>query len=267
MKSIGVIAGDLRQYYIYNHLKSQNYNAEYIYELSDKDIYILPVPFTKDNISVNCMLKQPMSILDFIRNMSKKSTLYSGYFTKDSKELLNNNQIKYVDLMENPYIVSENSYLTAEGLLSKVIQSVPFSLKNENIFLIGYGNCGQKIVDLFNTICKSIYIYDIDSSKYSLNKYKNVFYISYSDIPNTLNKCSLIINTSPDFIMNKNRYIYTKKESFIFDITSNPNSFNTDELKTYHINYFTCPGIPGNCSPKTAGDILSDYIIKQLEGK
>ncbi|MCR5836936.1 MAG: hypothetical protein K6G88_10565 [Lachnospiraceae bacterium] len=237
MISIGVIAGDLRQYYIYSHLKSQNYNVEYIYELTDKDIYILPVPFTKDNISVNCMLKHPMSILDFIGNISKKSTVYSGYFTKDSKDLLDNSQIKYVDLMENPYIVSENSYLTAEGLMSKVIQNVPFSLKNESVILVGYGNCGKKIVDLFSKICRKMYIYDIDSSKYSLNKHKNIFCIPYSEIPNALSKCSLLINTSPNFIMSNEWYIKTKKEFFIFDITSNPNCFNTDELKTYHINY------------------------------
>jgi hypothetical protein len=45
MKKIGVLAGDLRQYYICTYLKEKGYAADYLYEIADKDYYVVPIPF------------------------------------------------------------------------------------------------------------------------------------------------------------------------------------------------------------------------------
>ena len=168
--------------------------------------------------------------------------------------------------MSDSSIISYNSYLTAEGLLSKVISTVPFALKDSRIILLGCGNCGSNIISVFKNLSCKIYVYDINEKKYALCSFENVFPLKLNQLNNHIEDANIIINTVPDKIIQDNCHHLIGKDTFIFDITSFHECFNNNFIKEHKINYITCPGIPGKYSPQSAGELLANKIIKHLEG-
>ncbi|MBE5958016.1 MAG: hypothetical protein E7254_04025 [Lachnospiraceae bacterium] len=264
MKSIGVLAGDLRQHYISLHLKKSGYNCEYLYNLKKKDIYITSIPFSKDNNSLNTMTKSIIPVDEFISFIETTSTVYTGYLSDEIRNKFSKSNIKYIDLMNNQEIITYNSYLTAEGLLSKVISTVPFSLKECNILVLGCGNCGFNIIKVFENMVNHVFIYDINNSLYKNISAEKIY--SKETIKQYLNNIKIIINTVPACILNDKDYNFIPNDAFIFDITSFPNAFNQNLINKHNQNLITCPGIPGNYSPESAGGLLAKKIIKHLEG-
>jgi dipicolinate synthase subunit A len=210
------------------------------------------------------MTKYTITIEAFVDKIPNNTTVFTGYIPENIKIIVENKHIKLIDMMKNQNNILFNSYLTAEGLLSNIIQVVPFSLISANILILGYGNCGYRIAEIFSNLCNEIYIYDKDTSKYKETKATNIFPIS--NIQSSLENTNIIINTVPHAIIENTLYKYMSSDFYIFDIASTKNNFDSSQIKKHNINYNTCPGIPGRYSPKSAGEILAKYIINHLEG-
>ena len=50
-------------------------------------------------------------------------------------------------LLEDENVVKENAKLTAEGLISEIIQKEPYPIENSQVVLIGFGHCGKEIYE------------------------------------------------------------------------------------------------------------------------
>ena len=75
MNSIGILAGDLRQHYISTFLNKMGYENEYLYEIKAKDIYIAPIPCTKNNTPLNAMTKKELDLNTFTDSIPNNSLI------------------------------------------------------------------------------------------------------------------------------------------------------------------------------------------------
>lgn len=265
MNKIGILAGDLRQHYIASSLSQAGYSTEYLYNFDCCPAYVVPVPFTKDGVTLNSMLKDELSIDDFIFSQKEGNVIYGGNIPKVVVEKLNKIGVICHDFLEDSSVVWENAYLTAEGLLSYIIEATPFSLKDKNIFIIGYGKCGSLTAKLLAPLCNNIFIYDHTPKHLHELKANGFIPLEYENIITHFQDFHVVINTVPAKELNESHYAIANKDCFFFEIASKPFGLDSDIIEAHNLHLITCPGIPGKISPEAAGEIISNNIIEHLE--
>lgn len=265
MNTIGILAGDLRQHYIASNLGRAGYNTKYLYSFDYCSAYVVPVPFTKDGVTLNSMLKDELSIDDFIFSQKKGNIIYGGNIPKDVVQQLNKIGVICHDFLKDSNVVWENAYLTAEGLISQIIEATPFSLKDKNIFIIGYGKCGSIIAKLLAPLCGNIFIYDHTPKHLYELKANGFIPLEHKNIMTYFHDFHIVINTVPAKELNKSHYALANSSCFFFEVASKPFGLDSDIIEAHNLHLITCPGIPGKTSPETAGEIISNNIIEHLE--
>lgn len=226
--------------YVYDYLKLF-FPVSYVYDYNDLKMGVLVLPTL--GVDSNGLINGTDLFIDKFIELNKINTIFSGVSNEYLKTICENNDIKLYTLLSYDDILEANSYLTAEGLLGIIISKTPFMIKNSNILLLGYGNCGKKIKEVFDLLGANVKVY----SKNYLNS------VSLNNLD-----YDIIINTIPELVLNKD--ILMKIDSIIFDISSFPYGIDIEYAKRNNINYFIESSIPKRYSPLTSGIILGKKI-------
>ena len=161
MKTISIISGDKRQFYIKEYLKNNGYNAEIItnMDFNNTDIIVAGTPFVKNNEYINCDYYTGFPVDTFLGLLKPKQIVFAGSISEDIMKLFTKN-IKLIDVLKDEDVVWSNAMLTAEGLIGEIIKNTDFSLNNSKVLILGFGKCGTNIASrLFNLNC-DVSIYD-----------------------------------------------------------------------------------------------------------
>lgn len=259
MKKISVLSGDKRQTYINQYLQKKGYDASIKtnFSFEENEIIICGTPFSKKD-SINCDLYSNYPVESFNNLLKPNQIIFGGSISSDIKFPKN---IKVIDFLNDPMLIWENAYLTAEGLIAKIISDTPFSLKGKNITLIGFGKCGMNIARLLKFFDCNVSVYD--HTKNNLARAVSFGYTTFTleEMSSALKNADILINTVPKSVLEKEALASIKTNCFIYDISSFPYGIQKDET----ISPITCPGIPGIFSPETAGELIAKTIISYLE--
>lgn len=278
-----LIGGDKRMSYCLQMLREQGHNVNtYLvpgdstdkashdtlkYYMTKSTHILCPTPFTKDseniNISPECSYEK-LPIEEFLSVINKNHTLIGGAIPKAVTDTLNQKNIPFYDLMTSKSLTYANAYLTAEGLLKYIIETVPFSITGSQILVLGYGKCGSAIAKTLKALGGVVTVYN--RNKYYDCKAKAVGFITLCRLPfgNYLSEFDIIINTIPNIICQKEHLSHIKKTAFIFETASSPGGFDLNYINDMKLQYKNCPGIPGKTSPMTAAGIMINAINEEF---
>ncbi|MFP3154025.1 hypothetical protein LQZ18_06240 [Lachnospiraceae bacterium ZAX-1] len=297
--TITIVGGDLRQCYLADYLhdaghtvtccntmpfpyKGQIKNADSLATaISNAQLIIGPVPFSKDSINVALLANEKESALhnitaDRLRtNFSIPLTqltdllrpdqrLAGGIVPNTVREACANRGIRVIDFMESESLSIFNAALTAEGLLVPLIKHTPFSLFGQPILLLGYGRCGNMIGAKLKSLGGIVSAYDTDADRLALAKTLGISPISIKELTHSLPDYALIVNTVPSTILTEKQLATLNKACLIFDIASAPGGFDKQMMDSMHLQFICCPGIPGKFMPKTAGELIGKTILQLL---
>ena len=187
-KTIGLLVCDLRQLYMARYLADKGFflhlicsesmncqkdfkekllelinigsNIRVTYDIDEiidiSNIIVTPVPFNK--------ICEFITIPKFISRINEKDDLstfllYAGLLDKESQDLLNNSNIKYIDYSKSEKLAIYNSISTAEGIIAEAIIAKNTNLHHSKVLVLGYGKCGKtlawklKNLDAKVTVC------------------------------------------------------------------------------------------------------------------
>lgn len=264
MKPIAVLSGDKRQYYINQYLNQQGYPA-YLKSTMDfnNDEYIIcSTPLCKKGKYVNCDFYSSFPIETFLKLLKPNQTIFGGSIPK---EIRNSSNIKFIDVLDDENVVWNNAVLTAEGLVSYIIDNTDFTINNARILILGFGKCGINIARILDALSGKISIYDHTAIHLTQARAYGYEGIYYEDLVNYMNRFDIIINTVPKEIFKEIHYSKIKRSCSLFEIASSPYGFNEDFVNKYRLSLITCLGIPGVTAPKSAGELIAKSIISYLE--
>lgn len=264
MKPIAVLSGDKRQDYINQYLNENGYPA-YLKSTMDfnKDKYIVcSTPLCKKGKYLNCDFYSSFPIETFTKLLKPNQIIFGGSIPK---ELPDADNIKFIDVLADETVVWNNSVLTAEGLVSYIINNTDFTINKSKILILGFGKCGINIARTLSALSGKISIYDHTAIHLTQARAYGYEGIDYEDLINHMNKFDIIINTVPMEIFKEAHYSKMKNDCSLFEIASSPYGFHKDLAKKYRLSLITCPGIPGATAPKSAGELIAKSIISYLE--
>lgn len=264
MESIAVLSGDKRQEYIYKYLINKGYDAHLKTNMDfNQDKYIVcSIPMCKRGNYLNCDLYSSYPIETFVKLLKPKQIVFAGNIPKN---LYQNNNIKFVDVINDENVVWNNSVFTAEGLIASIINNTDFCIWGSKILILGFGKCGINIAKKLSALSGKISVYDHTSIHITQARAYGYDGIEYDDLIKYVDTFDIIINTVPNEIFKEIHYSKIKNNCSLFEIASAPYGFNKELTNKYHLSLITCPGIPGITAPKNAGELIAKSIISYLE--
>lgn len=273
------LGGDLRQKYACELLIKNNVDAEYYPDfhidnkfenkIKNASIIAFPIPSLKDckHINTSNSLINIYEVIDLINN---KSTVFGGQFSKESKEYLENHKLSYIDYFDIESFQIQNALLSAEGAIYYAKQRIERSIYGAEIAVLGFGRIGKILAYLLHSQGAKITVCARKESDFTWSKLigLNGFKIKISGNMSNLNlinnKYDLIFNTIPFWIMDEHFAKSKNSDTIIIDLASRPFGIDEELVNRYHLKYYRELGIPGRYAPQSAGEIIGQTIINNI---
>lgn len=269
-----IIGGDLRQIIIARNLQSKandvltfglGFNEGLISAktlntaILKSDAIILPLPVSRDGISLNAPLSDEKILLEDILKLKPK-LIFGGIISEDFEKALKQEKIEFYDYYKSEALTVKNAVLTAEAAIAIAIKETKTSLFGSKSLVIGYGRIGKIL---------SRYLKALGSTVTATSRSRDCLAVIESDGFKSLstNRCrenaadyDYIFNTVPFPIMDDVFFNNCNKDTFIEDLATDSGT-DFDAAKQKGINAMLCSSLPGRFSPKKAGAFITEEIL------
>lgn len=277
--NISIIGGDLRNkklaelfaqdgenVCIYGFNDASNLNNVEIKECLDDaiefgEIIISGMPLTRDNIIINNYdFDKPIYIKEIFCKMRNNQVFIAGKIDQQIKEIANEFNVTYYDLLEREEMAVLNAIPTAEGAIQIAMEELPITLHGANILNMGFGRIGQILCKMLLGIGGNVYC---SARKYSdLAWIRSYGYnpIEHKDLDANLNKFDIIFNTVPSVILDEQKLKLLKKDCLIIDLASKPGGVDFDKAKELGVRINWALALPGKVAPISAAGYMKETI-------
>jgi dipicolinate synthase subunit A len=191
--------------------------------------------------------------------------LIAGSISQEITEMIEDNNIKIIDVMKNEELVILNTIATAEGAIESAISNTDIILHKSNVLILGFGRVAKTLAVKFtglsaNVTCSARKTQDLAWIKtYGYNA------LNINTLGKELSKFDIIINTVPHMILGPNELQYVRKDCLLMDVSSKAGGM--DEQYIYEIGFHMvwALALPGKVAPKTTAEFIKNTIYEILK--
>ncbi len=280
--SIAVIGGDSRQLYAAEYLNESGYNvnifacehgklpesvnfSDSLTESFNRDIIILPLPVSKNGKTLNTPLSsQEISIKNIMDEITDRHIIFYGMATPAFSKFLKAKSGYEYDYFTSEELIYKNAYLTAEGILSIVLEKLPVTIRGTGIAITGYGRIGSFCADILQKLGAEICLYTSKQNKIAKAHLNGFDCKLFTKLEQNASIYDCIINTAPACVVNEAVIKNTKKNCILIESASSPYGIDFDACIKHNRQLVKAFSLPGKTAPKTAGIIIAQTIIEKL---
>lgn len=272
--SIMIIGGDCRFSYMKTTLEKKGYTVKRIYpgeyradDFNDCKLFILPVPVTRDNVNINTPLAgESFYFGDFIRLLPDNCIVAGGLWREEWVKRLEDKNIKVFDYYKQNELAVKNAVPTAEGVMGILISSLPVTINGLKCAVTGYGRCAKELSKKLKLAGADVTVSARSETNLTQAENDGMKTCPLSFLHEKCGDFDVIINTVPARVIDESIISRLSKECVIIEIASAPFGTDFDCAAKYSINVIKAGSLPGKTAPKTAGEIISDTVLKLLRG-
>ncbi len=261
MKKICIIGGDSRLKTAKHILEKQNFFVDTLgLYPEDKgnielcDVLLLPVPTTKDGLTVYTPeTNKKIYLKDIEKTAENKLLLCCNY------KFENGNSIDYNTLDSYALL---NAVPTAEGGIKIAMENTDFTIWKSKILVIGYGRVGKVLADRLKNLGAYVTVSARNPKDFALLDALGFNYINTESLNKAFLDYDIIFNTVDFNVLNDNS-LKNCPCNLIIDLSSK-GGFDLNYAKALGITAIKPPGLPGKIAPKTAGEILAKTVTELI---
>lgn len=242
------------------------YEEERKYEitdiLSEANVVILPIPFTKDRVHI---LGEGIEILAFIKECHGKIVI--GGVLDAFKEEFKASNVECIDLMEEDSLALLNAIPTAEGAILKAMEYTDVVIHKSNTLVLGFGRIGKILAHKLKGLDANVYCEARNKKDLAHISALGYNVVELNKLGEVLGKMDIIFSTIPTEILKEDYLKLLKKDVVIIDLASSPGSVDYLAARKYDIDAHLELGLPSKVAPKSAAEYLKLEIDRILEDK
>lgn len=240
-------------------------NCSLIGAIENSENIILPIPVTKDKLTLNAPFYNSKIFLDnnFIENLRGKKV-----FCSLKESLIESNpkwkEINMADYSSREEFAVDNAIPTAEGAIEIATRESPGTINGSNCLVSGFGRIGKVLAFMLNGMGAKVTV--------SARKHQDLSWIKlfgYTPIHTykiySIKQYNIIFNTIPKLIFDSNILASFPNDSIIIDIASAPGGIDFDQAQKLGIKVIHALSLPGKVAPKEAGEIIKRSIYNIIE--
>lgn len=279
MKKIGIIGGDMRQYFLAKSLKNdgndiklfgfENFpnkksNECSLIELAEFSEYIiLPLPVSRDGKTLNAPFSRDKIKLQSLYDNLKNKKIFGGIISPEIKNLFNKNS-KIYDFCREDFSIL-NAVPTVEGAIKEVFENSDKTIFSSKCLVTGYGKIGKVLCKLLKNMGADVTASMRSLQDFAWAKTDGIKAIHTEKLSANSLDFNIIFNTIPSIVFNQILLEKCSKETLIIDLASKPGGIDKTAAKDLGIKTIHSLGIPGKYFPETAAEIIKTTIYKIAE--
>ena len=251
---IGVInTQDKRYDNLINNLQDVIYSNK-LTDFNDLDVLVLPL----NGVDAFLFIKDTnLNVMDFYIKKGPKKII-AGKINQELIDFCKNEEIELTSYLEDECYLWENSKLTSEALIKKILYDLDDALYKKRLLILGYGYQAKALYNYLSPFTNNIAIYASDYHDKKELFCKNIERNDLTDL-----NFDIIINTVPYNIIDEKNLNLINDKCLIYDVASYPYGFSEECLKKIKITVL--PKLPSLYMPKKAGEILASYILNIIK--
>lgn len=234
--------------------------------VSKCDVIIGPIPFSKELNKVNSTYaEEPIDMDELFAKITPDKKLFFGALNKNSRELAEKHNIKYVDYFYDESYQILNTIPTAEGAIALMISETERTLFGRKVMILGYGRIGKLLSEYAKAMGVEVYVEARKDSDLTWIRAKGMSAVPLKDLSDFLSEMDIIVNTVPALLLDSDKLELIKPETFILDVASLPGGVDFTAAKQKGIKTIHALGIPGKIAAKSAAEYIFDTVINLLK--
>lgn len=217
--------------------------------LKISDLVVFPLPFTRDNKTIN---NTNFDILETLSAIQSGTKIFAGMINKSAKNL------DIIDYNDDEEFTLKNAFYTAEGAVAICIENTPFSLSDAKILILGNGRIGKFLSKLLTPFGADITVSARREKDFEYIKNQNLKSVHTEKLQD-LSDYNVIFNTIPVGAITESVLTTINKQSLIIDLASK-NSL----LKKADAFYIDAKALPAKYCNESSANALYHCIFKNL---
>ncbi len=226
--------------------------------ISGADALLLPVPVTKDGKTVLAPLSsKKIALEELFSVLPGDCTVFGGNIPP---ELPNGRQA--VDFLKDENFALDNALPTAENALGLAILHYEGLLSGSRAAVIGYGRIGRVLCRRLTALGARVTVFARRDESRRQARLSGVEALSIEDLPSRLNVTDIFFNTVPFRIFGKDHILDIRPDALYVELASPPYGMEEENRKILRAKYLLASGLPGKYSPRYAGKLIADVILR-----
>lgn len=278
-KQIVLVGGDQRTPYLAKYLSEKMYDVTVYgmeqyknmpmditlsHHLTSADIYVLPIPCTKNNVTVNAPYSSAeIRIESVLKECKSNGVLFGGNIPDWVINHCQKANIIVFDYGKKETFAKENALPTAEGTIEILMNQTPCVLEGQSVCVVGYGRIGKVLAQKLKALgCKVTVTARKTQQLEEINK-EGYAPFHTNQLPFSP-QFDIIINTVPAPVITKAVLLRQNKDCFLVDLASKPGGVDFEYAKTLGMKTIHALSLPAKHAPATAADIIAKSIFQYL---
>jgi len=215
---------------------------------------ILPLPAAK--------VEKVVSLVDVIRAMKRKGgAILGGKFSPYMLDILEDENVKYVDYFSDESFTITNAYITAEGAVVLAAEHLDIMLRDARCAILGFGRIGMALGRILTSIGCKASVYARREEVRTLAREMGLCAMNDPE----LSDFDVIFNTVPERIISNNTLLELPEGKIFIELASAPGGFDPDIAKQCSQTVVDGGGLPGKYAPQSAGLAVAEAICSAIK--
>ncbi len=230
---------------------------------ADADAVILPIPVTRDGVSVFGVGELLLS--DLLDSLPRGTRLLGGNVSAAFTEAARRRGIPIMDYLNMDSFVLRNAYLTAQAALGILLTELPYCLYKTKLAILGFGRIGKFLARMLASLGAEVTVFarrDRDLAMASLIGLETAS-VKELENPAALADMRAVINTAPARLLTCEHLRYLRRGTILLELATGEENFPIPAPAS-EIRLLIAHGLPGKCFPASAGEIVADATLEAL---
>lgn len=221
---------------------------------------VLPVPLTKDKMSINAPLAQTSVTFNIILQYAEKNAvIFAGGSCDNLEALCRENNLELVNYFASERLALKNAALTAEAAACILSQNGDGALLGAEILVTGYGRIAGYLAKYLKTLGGKVTVAARNPAARAAAELEGYSTVDINGISGSFDYCA---NTVPEHVL---------PEEFFSDIGAYMELATLDGEREKLLcdkngkKYIAAGGLPGKHFPKTAGKFIAEEIRQLID--
>ena len=249
-------------YYAFNHTECYNSLEE---AMNSSDVIVLPLPFTKDRLTLNTPLfDDKVLISDIVALLSNKKMVFGGQLPKSFCEELESRDCPYCDYFLLDELAIYNAVPTAEGVVQVLIEELPITIHGMKCGVLGYGRVGKVLANTLSSLGAKVTVFARKQSAFAEIYASSMEYKHFDVLSTENNDFDVVINTVPVRVLGDAQLSKLNSDCILVEVASAPFGIDFQSAKEKAFKVIKAGSLPGKVAPKTAGEIIGRSILPMI---
>ena len=249
-------------YYAFNHTECYNSLEE---AMNSSDVIVLPLPFTKDRLTLNTPLfDDKVVISDIVALLSNKKMVFGGQLPKSFCEELESRDCPYCDYFLLDELAIYNAVPTAEGVVQVLIEELPITIHGMKCGILGYGRVGKVLANTLSSLGAKVTVFARKQSAFAEIYASSMEYKHFDVLSTESNDFDVVINTVPVKVLGDAQLSKLNPDCILVEVASAPFGIDFQSAKEKAFKVIKAGSLPGKVAPKTAGEIIGRSILPMI---